>query len=198
MALELVIFDLDGTLIEPALDFDAIKREIGLPADQPILEAMEGLDEAARGGANRILDRHEEEAAARSRLMPGARALLGWLRRRGVRIAVLTRNSRTSVRRAARRHGLRFDAIVAREDKRPKPSPDGVRHLMAACGAGPDETVVVGDYRFDVEAGAAAGCRTVALVASPAPPWAARATWRAGALAEVQAILQRFAQNKAG
>jgi HAD superfamily hydrolase (TIGR01509 family) len=191
MALGLVIFDLDGTLVEPALDFDAIKREIGLPADQPILEAMEGLDEAARGGANRILDRHEEEAAARSRLMPGARRLLAWLRRRGIRVAVLTRNSRTSVRRAARRHRLRFDAVVAREDKKPKPSPDGVRHLMAACGAGPDETVVVGDYRFDVEAGAAAGCRTVALVAPPAPPWAARATWQAGALAEVQSILER-------
>jgi HAD superfamily hydrolase (TIGR01509 family) len=195
MALKLVIFDLDGTLLEPALDFDAIKREIGLPADLPILEGLDTLTQAERVRANRILDRREEEAAARSRLMPGAEALLEWLRRRNVQIAVLTRNSRASVRRAEERHGLRFDAVVAREDKQPKPSPDGVRHLMEACGAGAGETVVMGDFRFDVEAGAAAGCRTIALVAAPRPPWAALATWQAGTLAEVRAILRRLAEG---
>jgi len=190
MILKLVVFDLDGTLLEPALDFDAIRAEIGLEQATTILEGMATMCEAELARANRILERHEAEAAARSRLAPGAKELVDWLRARGVKIAVLTRNSRRSVERAARRHGLVFDAVVAREDLRPKPSPDGIHHLMQALRAAPDETVVVGDFRFDIEAGAAAGCRTVALVADSVPDWAADATWHASDLSAVRRILE--------
>jgi len=192
MGLKLVIFDLDGTLLDTPLDFDAIRAEIGLPDGVPILEAMGGLTDAERVRANRIIDRHEAEAAAESRLMPGAEPLLAWLRARGVKVAVLTRNSRASVERAVRQHGLVFDAAVAREDNRPKPSPAGVHDLMEACGTGPAETVVVGDFRFDIEAGRSAGVRTVAL-ASEAVDWAAEATWQAPSLEAVQAILEQVA-----
>jgi len=198
MTLKLVIFDLDGTLLEPALDFDAIRAQIGLPPGATILEAMDTLSEAERTRAGAILDRHEAEAADRSRLLPGAGELLDWLRAQGIRTAVLTRNSRRSVNRACRRHGLAFDAVVAREDHLPKPSPDGARHLMTTLGAGPEETVVVGDFRFDMEAGAAAGCRTIALVSDPPPTWASEATWIAADLAEVRRILQATADERGG
>jgi len=191
MGLKLIIFDLDGTLLEPALDFDAIRREIGLPPGASILEALERFSESERARANTVLERHEAEAARRSRLMPGARELLGSLRAQGIRTAVLTRNSRRSVERACRRHSLVFEAVVAREDRLPKPSPEGVRRLMQALGAEPDETVVVGDFRFDVEAGSAAGCRTIALVSDSAPAWASEATWIAADLAEVRRILSK-------
>jgi len=189
MALKLVIFDLDGTLLEPAFDFEAIRREIGLAPGASILEAMDTLSEAERARAGAILDRHEAEAADRSRLMPGAGELLDWLRRQGIRTAVLTRNSRRSVENACQKHGLEFSGVVARGDHLPKPSPVGVRHLMSTLGTEPEETIVVGDFRFDVEAGAAAGCRTIALVADPAPGWASGATWTAADLAEVRRIL---------
>ena len=189
MVLKLVIFDLDGTLLAPAFDFEAIRREIGLPPGAAIIEAMDRFSESERARANGILERHESEAARRSRLMPGARELLDSLRAQGVRTAVLTRNSRRSAERACRRHGFAFDAVVTREDHLPKPSPEGVRRLMQTLGAGPDETVMVGDYSFDVEAGAAAGCRTIALVSDPRPAWASEATWIAADLAEVRRIL---------
>jgi HAD superfamily hydrolase (TIGR01509 family) len=194
MGLKLIIFDLDGTLLAPAFDFDAIRREIGLPPGASILEAMDRFSESERARANWILERHEAEAARRSRLMPGARELLDWLGARGVRTAVLTRNSRRSVDHACRRHGLAFDAVVTREDHLPKPSPVGIRRLMQTLGAEPDETVMVGDYSFDVEAGAAAGCRTIALVSDPRPAWASEATWVAADLAEVRRILSEAHQ----
>ena len=192
MALKLVVFDLDGTLLVPALDFQAIREEIGLPPVVPILETMEALQGAARERAFAILDRHEAEAAARSQLMPHARELLADLKRRGVKTAVFTRNSHVSVEAACRRHGLAFDAVVTRESHRPKPCPDGIRHVMETLGASHAETVVVGDYRFDIEAGASAGIRTIALVAEP-KPWAQEATWVVGSLPEVSRILQTLA-----
>ena len=39
-----VVFDLDGTLVVQELDFDAMRREIGLPPGTPLLEALEGMD----------------------------------------------------------------------------------------------------------------------------------------------------------
>ena len=193
MALKLVIFDLDGTLLEPMLDFEAVRTEIGLPSATPILEAMACLDDADQARARAILDRHEAEAAAQSRLMPGARDLLVHLRRRGIKVAILTRNSRAGVDLAVRRHGLVFDASVTRDEHKPKPSPDGVHRLMALCGALPDETIVVGDYRFDIEAGRSAGVRTIAFISEP-KEWAKDATWLVGSLAEVQRLLDTAAQ----
>ena len=192
MPLKLVIFDLDGTLLEPSLDFHAIRAEIGLPPVVPILETMLALEPEARRRAFAILDRHEAEAAARSELMPGAKELLAALRRRGLKLAVLTRNSRVSVDAACRRHGLEFDAVSTRETHRPKPDPDGVHGLMKAFGAAAGETVVVGDYRFDIEAGRSAGVRTIAILAQP-KPWAEDATFVTYSLAEVGLTLERLA-----
>jgi len=188
MGLKLVIFDLDGTLLDSPLDFDAIRCEIGLPDGQPILEALEGLPPPERARAEAVIDRHETEAVRASRLIPGATDLLAWLRARGLKVALLTRNSRASVEAAARRHGLAFDDAVTREDHEPKPSPRGVRHLMEAGGARAAETGGGGDFRFDVEAGAAAGVRTVAVVPDPTG-WSAEATWQAADLAAVRGIL---------
>jgi HAD superfamily hydrolase (TIGR01509 family) len=194
MPLKLVIFDLDGTLLVPALDFHAIRAEIGLPPVVPILETMEGLEPAARRRAFAILDRREAEAAARSELMPGAKELLAALRRRSINMAVLTRNSGVSVEAACRRHGLEFDAVSTRETHRPKPAPDGVRHLMKLFGAEAGETVVVGDYRFDIEAGRDAGVRTIAIVAEP-KPWTQDATFVTSGLGEVGRIIERLADE---
>jgi HAD superfamily hydrolase (TIGR01509 family) len=191
MALSLVIFDMDGTLVDSHLDFDAMRTEIGLPQGVAILEALDGLPPREQARALAVIDRHETTAAAASCLIPGATDLLAWLRGRGVRVALLTRNSRASVATALARHGLDVDAAVTREDHEPKPSPAGVRHLMEACGATADETVVVGDFRFDIEAGAAAGVRTIALAVAPTD-WSAAATWTAATLAEVRGILARL------
>jgi HAD superfamily hydrolase (TIGR01509 family) len=196
MALKLVIFDLDGTLLVQGLDFGVIRAEIGLPPVVPILETMLGLGGEERARAFAILDRHEAAAAAASRLMPGARELLAWLRGRGIRTGVLTRNSRVSVEAARRRHGIDFDVIVTRDEHRPKPSPDGVHHIMEACGASQAQTVLVGDYRFDIEAGRGAGVRTIALLAEH-KPWAKDATHVAADLDEVRRILEQLAAEPA-
>ena len=66
-----VIFDLDGTLTKPYLDFDAIRLELGI-ASGPILEAIAEMDVAARRNAEVILLRHEWDAAKNATLYDGA------------------------------------------------------------------------------------------------------------------------------
>jgi len=158
-----VVFDMDGTLTDSPLDFDLIRSECGVPAGQPILEYLRGAPEAERGRILGILDSHERRAAAACTLREGAREVLGELARRGVRTALLTRNSAESVRTVLGRFGLEFDCWLSREHCQPKPSPQPVLAIAERLGVAPAELLVVGDYVFDVEAGRAAGSRTALL-----------------------------------
>ena len=98
------------------------------------------------------------------------REVLALLRRRGVPTAILTRNTRESVDTVLAKHDLAFDVIITADDAlAPKPSPEPVRHIATALGVHPRETMVVGDFRFDVESGRAAGAMTVFLRTNSAP-----------------------------
>jgi HAD superfamily hydrolase (TIGR01509 family) len=163
-----VIFDLDGTLTRPLLDFAAIRREIGIAPGLPILEALEGRDPADRAHAETILRRHELDAIDAATLADGCRELLELLAARGIPSAILTRNMRAAVDAFTRRFGLTFQAIYTRDDGPAKPSPQGARVLCQALGVKPWEVLGVGDYKFDVMAARGAGCRTV-LVRNPRP-----------------------------
>lgn len=172
--IQAVVFDFDGTLTRPgSLDFGAIRRAVGAPAGRPILEYIAGLRSGReRNRAIRILEQHEREAAEKSRPNPGAEALVAFLKRRKVKLGILTRNSLISVRIALRNfqrvRETDFDSIVTRhDDARIKPHPDGVLLAARKMRVAPAAVLVVGDYVFDIQAGRLAGARTAFLV-SPA------------------------------
>jgi HAD superfamily hydrolase (TIGR01509 family) len=164
MAIEAVIFDLDGTITRPYFDFDAIREEIGLAKDSgPILESMGKMTAEQRNRAEQILRSHEEKAVMESTLNPGAKRTLSALRAAGIKIGVLTRNRRSNAFAIADKHGLKFDAVVDREDGPIKPDAFGVLRLCEQFGVKPQDTLVVGDYLFDLQCAKAAGAVAVLL-----------------------------------
>jgi len=164
MRIKAVIFDLDGTITQPFFDFDAIRLEMGYPPDAgPILELMEKMTAGEREAAERILLVHEEKAVAESTLNPGAKETLEELRRRGILIGILTRNKKDNAFAVAKKHGLKFDAVVGREDGPVKPDAFGVLHLCEQFAIMPQESLVVGDYLFDLLCARAAGAVPVLL-----------------------------------
>lgn len=174
--LRAVVFDFDGTLTRPgALDFPAVKKLLGCPLESTILEYIDTLDgEAAKRDAFRKLEEAELEAARRSVPNDGAEETLAWLGARGIRCALITRNCMASIREAMKNfRGVSagdFAAVISRESPyRPKPHPDGILAAARELGAEPGEILVVGDFVFDVEAGAAAGAVT-ALITNGGEP----------------------------
>jgi HAD superfamily hydrolase (TIGR01509 family) len=172
-----VLFDMDGTLTEPMLDFPRIKAEMGI-GDRPILEALAQLSGPERLAAEAILHRHEELAAAGSKLNPGCSELLQWLAENDIGVALITRNSAASVSKVVERHGLVIDLKITRTDARPKPDPDALHLACRRLGVDERDAWMVGDGQYDVEAGAAAGIRTVWLSHGRDPRPFAAEPWR--------------------
>jgi HAD superfamily hydrolase (TIGR01549 family) len=159
-----VIFDLDGTLIDSGLDFEQMREEMQLPRGMPILEAIASLPAERAQRSWQILDRHEVEGAQRATIMPGVAECLALLHQSGLRLAVLTRNSRRATRLSLARLGIEFDTVMARDDAPPKPDPLGILRICESWQVDPRQVAMVGDYRFDIEAGQRAGTRTVLFV----------------------------------
>lgn len=168
MAVKGILFDFDGTLTRPgALDFPAIKRELGCPPDQPILEYIETQPAYRRPDLMKILEEREDSAAENSTPNKGAEKCLSALKDKGLLLGILTRNSLRSVEKSFKRFKKvsinDFAVVVTRELSLPKPHPNGVLEAARQMGLKAFELLVVGDFRFDVMAGKAAGAKTVLL-----------------------------------
>jgi len=187
MTVRAVVFDFDGTLAVPTIDFAAMKRDLWTlarqvlpwvedPGNTPSLEWIEALladlsgrdARAAEALRPRLAGRVREielEAASRGALMPFARPLLSRLRREGVGCAIITRNCAEAVKRVFPDAASLVAGVLTREDvPRVKPDPE---HLLAALerlGVPPDEAAMVGDHIQDVQTGKRAGARAVGVL----------------------------------
>ncbi len=155
-----LLFDMDGTLTEPRLDFPQMKIDMGI-GPGPILESLAELTDSDRVRAEAVLHRHEEDAAAESALNEGCRELLNFIRQGAWPTALITRNSRRSVETVLARHDLSFPVIVTREDCPHKPHPDPIHLACRQLNVAAVNAWMIGDGRYDIEAGLAAGAKTV-------------------------------------
>ena len=161
------IFDLDGTLTVSAHDFDHIRRELGLAPETPILEALHAMPESQAAPLWESLNELEFYYAGKASVMLGASELLQKLHDGGRQLAILTRNTMPVVEQTLQTckidHFFPLDHILDRDSCIPKPSPDGIKRLLEFWQADVEDTVMVGDYLYDLEAGKGAGVATVHL-----------------------------------
>lgn len=185
--LRAVVFDFDGTLAEPVLDFGHMRRELAgvvhpfVPGARPsphvpVLEWLQGLAveaqarEAGAGpallaAAHARIQALEVEAAGRTRLFPFARALLAGLAARGVGTAVVTRNCSRALNMVFPDARTVVGAVLTRDDvARVKPDPGHLGAALAALGAAPGAALMVGDHPMDVETGRRLGTLTAGVL----------------------------------
>jgi phosphoglycolate phosphatase-like HAD superfamily hydrolase len=185
-----ILFDMDGTLTEPMLDFPRIKADMGI-AEGPILESLAQMDDPRRRQAEAVLLRHEEIAARGSRLNVGCRELLAWMAVQTIASAVITRNSRLSADTVMRTHNLSIDVLITREDGPFKPSPIPLQWACRRLRLSFDEVWMVGDGQYDIEAAHAAQVRSVWISHGKPRPFAAQPWLTVTDLPELNEVLKQ-------
>jgi phosphoglycolate phosphatase len=214
---ELVIFDLDGTLVdtpraivetfttvfasvgveppEPA----AIRATIGLPLEQAFgkLLGVAPDDTVVVTCVDRYqrIFRETVLPCAAGLVFPGIADGLAALRGRGLVLAVATSKYRVNAEALLRAAGLRdrFALVVGADDvSRPKPHPETGEVVLRALGLPAADAVMVGDTTHDVLMAVAAGMRSAAVtygVHGEGKLRAAGPTWIVHTVDELMALL---------
>ena len=168
-----VVYDLDGTLVELAVDWGAVAssvREVyAKHAIKPPTEELWGLLEAADGygvgdPVEEAIALHERAGARDSALLPlGERLVEAEGGRAGAPPAgVCSLNCEEACRIAVETHGLGDaidpDAIVGRDTVGThKPDPESLLAAVDLLGAAPEDALFVGDSQRDAVAAERAG-----------------------------------------
>jgi pyrophosphatase PpaX len=183
-----LLFDMDGTLVDSmrvhslALsavlhDYLGLDKEPGelskiiagrLTRETLVFFTAERLDELGRAW-------YEYEVPLRDqlKLFPGLSQALAALASRGIRLGVVTSQSRKEMqimREIVGLDGLMKVWVSSDEVARAKPAPDPVLHAMKMLGSRPEETLMIGDTTYDLLAGRSAGVFTGAAGWNPDTP----------------------------
>jgi HAD superfamily hydrolase (TIGR01509 family) len=162
LMLQGIIFDMDGTITKPKVDFAAVEREIEEKFGF-VLDNSEKSSPEARAKAMERLDQVETQAAIESELNEGVHELLDHISQKKLKTAILTRNCRKSVDVVLNKHNLHFEYVISRDDAKPKPAPDAILLLSKMMNIHTDYLLMVGDYKYDIMCGKAAGAKTALL-----------------------------------
>lgn len=152
-----VIFDLDDTLVASGLDFVAIRQAVGGPVEQGIIEYIDTLTGKARAVAEDTLRKAEWQGAEQATWMPFAQDLVDDIHSRALPQAILTRNARDIAGAMIERLQIPIHLLMAREDCKPKPDPEGLLCITEQWQLAPASVVYIGDHIYDIEAALAAG-----------------------------------------
>ena len=178
----LVIFDLDGTLVNayPAVAQSVnftieklgflpksayqIKRAVGW-GDRHLMAQFVGEDLADK--ALKVYRVHHLKALESGvRFLPGAEGLIQWCKRRRILLAIASNRPRMFTRIILQGLGVEkdFDAVCCADQvQRPKPYPDMLLDICRRLKIKREQTIFVGDMTIDVACGARAKIKTVAV-----------------------------------
>jgi len=180
-----VFFDVDGTIIESKQlllkAFNLALLDIQeQPVDAKIFEMAKSKELGTIGHyVVTILGKPEKKAKMYAsymmhyedilknevELIPGTLEVFEKLREDGIKIGLQTTQYRAMLEIILNRFSLELDASVARDEvENKKPAPDQILKLCEIVGVQPEESVVVGDWVGDIEAGIAAGSKTIGVL----------------------------------
>lgn len=188
-----VMFDLDGTLVDSALDLTAavdnmlqalgrapageaqVRQWVGNGAPVLVMRALSGemhpteesvAQELFQAAFDIFLAAYTQSNGRYSTLYPGVEALLAHLQQAGVPMAVITNKPMafTTPLLKALKIDHYFGQVLGGDSlavKKPDPLP--LMTVLETSGCAPEQALMLGDSRNDVDAARAAGCPVVCV-----------------------------------
>ncbi|MDR1472171.1 MAG: HAD hydrolase-like protein [Synergistaceae bacterium] len=168
------LFDWDGVIAETRLDFSGVREKYFGARKAMLLEDASALPPGEREAFMRDLEEIEVRGAEGAKPVPGIFALLELIDGRRIPWAVVSRNCRKSILTAADRIGVKLPPTVrSRDDGRGvKPDPAALVETCEALSAPCAQTVLIGDYIYDMIGARRAGMRGVLVRGEACVDWA--------------------------
>lgn len=180
MKTKAVLFDLDGTLVDslPLIvrTYRKVFDEMNIPWGNDDVVKMIGLPlkdigrhfagERGQFFEERYQHHYHQDHDRFLKLFPGTLELLEQLRRRGVRLGIVTSKGKPGASRAVAFTGLGcfMDVIVTAHDVlKHKPDPEPLLYALKFLGAEAGRSIFVGDSKFDIQTGQNAGTCTLGV-----------------------------------
>jgi len=165
-----IIFDVDGTLCEPQnYMFSEMREALRISRGTDILEHVHSLPPDVQDVEMDKIKAIERRAMKGQKPQPGLTDLMGYLEERKIQKAICTRNFDLPIEHLLTTFlpDKKFEPIITRAFKPPKPDPAGINHIADSWGLESAENcIMVGDSIDDMTAGHRAGAATVLLVNS--------------------------------
>lgn len=184
MNFEVILFDLDGTLVNsmPLIrkSYQMVFSEMDIPWDDVYMANMSTLPlkETAKIYAEQRLNEflasfrkhYLREHNNLMKIFPGTREMLELLKKHGCRLGIVTSKTRTGTITCLDFVGLTnlMDVIITTDDAaNHKPHPEPLIKAMEVLSVSADDTLFIGDSTLDIIAAKAAGIRAAFV------PWGA-------------------------
>ena len=181
------IFDFDGTLAVLNIDFSFMRGKVfdlmkrygvseELVEERYLLEIIDEVyqilwtkdpsgAEDFYQKAHQILHEIEMKAAEKGSLIPGTEATLRSLRKKEIKVGIITRNCEDAVRKVFPNIDEYCDVFVSRNSvKKVKPHPDHLTYVMESLKISGEESMMVGDHIIDIQAGKRVGMKTIGVL----------------------------------
>lgn len=184
---KLVIFDLDGTLLDTIADLAAAANHALQKAGFPVYDT-ETIRTFVGNGISKLLERalpegartaesverlrtdfvpyYDAHNAEQSKPYPGVAALLLRLQERGMMLAVASNKYQAATEKLVAHYfpAIRFVKVMGQREGVPvKPDPTIVFDIMEAAGVGKEDVLYVGDSGVDMQTAHNAGVDAVAV-----------------------------------
>ncbi len=177
-SLDLIIFDLDDTLIHSTINYSDIRNNLAELFDSPfpseviqkipILKLLDKLKienpENWEKGFQYI-DSAEQKAIKNATVMEGAEVVSQILSKLNIKAVIYTNNSRKTVELYCAKKKFKFlnkFEIFTRDDfNNPKPHPEGLNYIIAKKNSDKEKTIYIGDSYIDARAAYEAGIKFI-------------------------------------
>ncbi len=128
--------------------------------------------------AEAIIHRHEVEDAEHSEWLPGAEVFVQRCIESQLPLAILTRNSDFSSRQKIAKNKIPISYLITRENSKPKPDPSALNQIASAYSLPNESVLMVGDYKYDLQAGRNANMATCLVNCEGEPDYLHLADYR--------------------
>jgi len=149
----------------PSIEVELLGRMAGLPLIDIISTKAQISESAAKEVEKDVFEAYTSFCRSSCQLLPHVESTLKILKSKSIKLGLLTTTPKKPLKAVVERFSLNdyFDIMLAKEDVKNKPNPEGLERIIKKFKIRKDECIFVGDSPIDILTGKAAGVKTIAV-----------------------------------